>query len=227
MVTESFSEFKNSFSYGSRTDLNFKFLKGLSDEEAGQFFQELLWRIGDAFTNDDYAQVKAYVRAKQAQVYDQSGGRYTYDDAPFTPFTRSLADARLMLLTSSGHFVDGDDPKPFGIENMTQQEAMAQISQFLRQPPTLSEIPTDTPADSLRVRHGGYDIRAAQADLNVNLPFAHLRDMAAEGVFGELANPVYSFVGAAAQTPLIKKTGPAWVEQFQASGVDGAILVPV
>ena len=48
---ESFVEFKNSFSYGSRTDLNFKFLKALTPAEAADFFQELLWKLGD--TLDD------------------------------------------------------------------------------------------------------------------------------------------------------------------------------
>jgi hypothetical protein len=41
---ETFAEFKTSFSYGSRTDLNFKFLKGLPEAEAAQFFQDLLTR---------------------------------------------------------------------------------------------------------------------------------------------------------------------------------------
>ena len=42
-VRETFAEIKNSFSYGKRSDMNFKFLKSLSEEDAGQFFQELLW----------------------------------------------------------------------------------------------------------------------------------------------------------------------------------------
>ena len=41
------------------------------------------------------------------------------------------------------------------------------IMEFLKAPPQLSAIPTDTPATALRVRHGGYDVRAAQADANV------------------------------------------------------------
>ena len=49
---ETFEEFKNSFSYGSRSDMNFKFLKSLSAEEAGEFFRDLMWKLGDA-SNDD------------------------------------------------------------------------------------------------------------------------------------------------------------------------------
>jgi hypothetical protein len=41
-IPESFKGFKNSFSYGSRTDMNFNFLKNLSEEDAAQFFQDLL-----------------------------------------------------------------------------------------------------------------------------------------------------------------------------------------
>jgi len=227
MTEESFSDFKNSFSYGSRSDLNFKFLKGLSDEEAGQFFQALLWKLGDAFASNDYTQVIEHVKNGQLQVYNQGGGRYTYDDAPFAPLEKPVSESRLMLMTSTGHFVDGDDPKPLGVENMTQQQAMEMISQFLRVAPTLTEIPTNTPTDKLQVRHGGYDIRAVQADAGVAFPLTHLNEFAAKGMVGEFANPAYSFVGATAQMPLIKKTGPAWVEMLKERGVETAVLIPV
>ena len=61
-MPETFGEFKNSFSYGSRTDLNFKFLKSLPDEEAATFLQELLWKLGDAFDDGDYTRVYEHVR---------------------------------------------------------------------------------------------------------------------------------------------------------------------
>ena len=163
----------------------------------------------------------------RAKVYNQGGGRYTYDDAPFAPLKKPVAESKLMLLTSSGHFVDGDDPNPLGIENMTQQQAMEMISQFLRRPPDLSEIPTNTPNDKLRVRHGGYDIRAAKADLGVAFPMAHLNEFAEDGVIGEFVSPAFSFVGAAAQMQLTRKTGPMWVEKFKDMGVETAVLVPV
>jgi len=41
--TESFAEFSNSFSYGSRNDLSFKFLKRLGTEEAAEFVRLGLW----------------------------------------------------------------------------------------------------------------------------------------------------------------------------------------
>ncbi|MGO1469365.1 MULTISPECIES: hypothetical protein [Bacillota] len=41
---------------------------------------------------------------------------------------------------------------------MTQQEAINRIGEFIKEKPTLSFIPKDTPVDKLYVRHGGYDI---------------------------------------------------------------------
>jgi hypothetical protein len=223
---ETFSDFKNSFSYGSRTDLNFKFLKSLSDADAAAFFQDLLWKIGDAYDRGDFTPVLALVQQTQARAY-AGATRWQYDEGPFTPLKKPTAAARLTLITSTGHFVEGEDPQPFGMENMTQDEAIDRIDDFLKTEPSLSAIPMDTPAERLRVRHGGYDIRGVQADPNVALPLEHLRELAAAGRIGELTANAFSFVGACAQTRLLKRTGPRWVAEWQSLGIDGAILVPV
>jgi D-proline reductase (dithiol) PrdB len=110
---------------------------------------------------------------------------------------------------------------------MTQEEAMRRIGEFLSTEPTLSAIPRDTSLGDLRVRHGGYDIRGAQADPNVAFPLQRLLELEAEGVIGELAPQAYSFVGACAQTRLLKHAGPKWVEALQGQQVDAALLVPV
>ncbi len=223
---ESFAEFKNSFAYGSRTDLNFKFLKNLSDTDAAQFFQEMLHKLADTLDDGDLGRVADHVFAWQARAY-AGASNWQYPTAPFTPLRKPLAQARVALFTSSGHFVAGDDPEPFGIKAMTQTEAMARINDFLKEEPVLSVIPSATPPEQLRVRHGGYDIRSAQSDPNVAFPLARLREFTQEGRLGELAANAYSFVGACAQTPLVKRTGPQWVKRLQAEVIDAAVLVPV
>jgi hypothetical protein len=223
---ETFNDFKNSFSYGSRTDLNFKFLKALPDEEAGQFFQELLWRIGDFLNDGDRTPLVEHVRDWQDQAYSGQEPTWVYEDRPFIPLAKPLNQTRLALITSTGHFVAGDDPRPFGVEAMTQEEAMTRINEFTSSAPQLSHIPLDTPAGQLRVRHGGYDIRGAQADHNVLFPTERLRELAAEGVIGALHPTAYSFVGATAQTRLNKQSGPQWLEMFRGEGIEAALLVP-
>lgn len=228
---ESFEAFKNSFSYGSRTDLTFKFLKHLSGEDAAQLLQELLRRLSETCDDGRYEQLVDHVCEWQRRAYaesaDSGGSPWTYAEGPFTPLRTPVAASWLVLLASSGHFVDGDDPQPFGVEGMTQAEAVERIGEFLKIEPVLSAVPVDTPRERLRVRHGGYDIRGAEADPNVVLPLERLRELQRDGVVGELASPAYSFVGACAQTPLLKHAGLAWVARLREQRVAAAVLVPV
>jgi hypothetical protein len=223
---ETLEAFKKSLAYGSRTDLNFKFLAGQPDEAVAQFIQALLHKLIDTLDDGDWGRLVEHVHAGQVQGYAGTG-RYTYDDGPFTPLSKPLTETRLALLTSSGHFAAGADPQPFGVEGMTQAEAVERITDFIKNEPRLTAVPIDTPADELRVRHGGYDVRGPQADPNVAFPIALLRELAEAGYVGALHPEAYSFVGACAQTRLLRHTGPEWVAQFQAQGIEAALLVPV
>jgi len=223
---ETFESFRKSFFYGTRSDMSFKFLAHLSDDQVTSFFQGLLAKLVDAYDSGDTAPVYEHLRQGQILSYAQEA-RAVYDTGPFTPMNASLSHARLMLLTSSGHFVKGDDPNPLGIENMTQVQAEQQIKSFLKESPALSAIPVDTPTDRLVVRHGGYDVRGARRDPDVNLPLQRLRELSVDGVFAGLCDPAYSFVGACSQVRLLKKDGPDWVQRFKAKKADAALLVPV
>jgi hypothetical protein len=227
---ESFGTFKDSFSYGPRTDLSFKFLKRLSTEEAARFFQDLLGQLGETCDDGRYERLVDHVYEWQRRAYantDSAQSPWVYSAGPFTRLNKPVAASRLGLLSSSGHFVDGDDPRPFGVERMTQEEAVARIGDFLKIEPALSSIPVDTPRERMRVRHGGYDIRGAEADPNVVFPLERLRELQQAGIVGGVASPAYSFVGACAQTPLLKHAGPAWVTRLQEQRIDAAVLVPV
>ncbi len=208
------------------TTLNFKFLAGLSDQDAANFFQELLRKIGDVFDDGDFSRVIEHVVDGQIQSYTNPG-RWAYDESPFTQLDKPLSESRLVLITSTGHFVAGEDPEPFGVENMTQEEAVNRIGDFVKAEPTLTAIPMDISRDELRVRHGGYDIRGVQADPNVAFPVDRLREFAGEGLIGELVSNAYSFVGAAAQLRILNHAGPKWVDLLKAQDVDAALLVPV
>ena len=225
-TTETFEEFKRSFSYGSRSDLSFKFLAGLTDQDAADFFQELLWKIGQVFDDGDFSRIIKHVINGQIQAYAKPE-RWTYDDGPFSPLPKPLSKSRLVLITSTGHFVEGHDPEPFGVKDMTQEEAVSRINDFLKAEPTLTAIPMDVPFEKLRVRHGGYDIRGVLVDPNVAFPIDHLRNFVAEGLIGEILPDAYSFVGAASQLQIISHAGPKWVDMLKTREVEVALLVPV
>ena len=222
---ESFEQFRKSFSYGSRNDLTFKFLANLSNEEAAAFIQGLFLRLGEAYDDGNIGRIWEHIGQGQIRGYS-SKVEWTYPEGPFQPLGKPLARCRLALLTSSGNFVEGDDPEPLGVKNMTQEEAVRRVKEFLKAEPKLSAIPLETPAEKLRVRHGGYDIRGAQADPNVVFPLERLRELKNEGVIGELTPEAYSFVGACAQTRLLKQSGPQWVRLLKEKEVDVALLVP-
>jgi D-proline reductase (dithiol) PrdB len=223
---ESFAAFKDSFSYGSRSDLAFKFLKRLSPHDAAAFFQHLLTALGETIDDGDADRLVQLAYEWQARAYAAADRQYTYDNGPFTALAKPVSQARLALVTSSGHFVEGDDPQPFGLSGMTQEDATARIDDFLRVAPQLSTIPVTTPANLLRVRHGGYDIRGATRDPNVVFPLDRLRELADDGHIGDLAPDAYSFVGAAAQTRLTRETAPQWADLLRAEGADAVLLVP-
>jgi len=225
--SETFAEFKDSFSYGSRNNLDAKFLVNLDEADASAFFEELIEQASEvADGTDDRARAMATFFMKWQMQGNLAPGRYEYDDAPFAELTKPLSDSKVALLTSSGHFVDGDDPEPFGVKNMTQAEAVDRVQEFLKEAPSLSFIPPGTAADQLRVRHGGYPIEGVQADHNVGLPTDHLEAWASNGTIGVYAG-AYCFVGACSQGRLNKQTGPEWVELFQREHIDAAVLVPL
>ncbi|MFU8858609.1 MAG: glycine/sarcosine/betaine reductase selenoprotein B family protein [Deferrisomatales bacterium] len=225
---ESLEEFKDSFFYGTRGDLAFKFLKNLPAEEAGEFFRSLLDKLGQTIDDGDADRLVQHACEWQARAYGHEGaGKWGYESGPFVPLAKPAKYCRLALLTSSGHFAEGADPEPFGVKGMTQEEATRRIMEFLKAPPDLCAIPSGTPSASLCVRHGGYDVRAAQTDPNVVFALDRLRELEGEGAIGELAPTSYSFVGACSQLRLLKESAPAWVARIQEEKVDALLLVPV
>lgn len=227
--SESFDDFKNSFAYGSRNDLSFKFLKRLDADEAAEFVRLVLSEVGELFdgvASDQLIDLAYEWQVKAYQPRPEEKRPYTYEDRPFAPLGRPLADTTVGLVTSSGHFHADDDPSPFGVANMTQDEAMDRIDDFLRAVPQLTAIPRETPESSLRVRHPGYDVRSVSRDPGVAFPQALLLEAERDGLIGQLADESYSFVGACAQGRIRRET-PGWVDRWKVSGIEALLLVPV
>jgi len=227
---ETLEEFANSFFYGSRSNLNLKFLASLDPSDAADTIGALLDTIDDVLDHGDVrALVDRFIEVQQQAYRPRAGAteRFAYPTGPFSLPSKPLSESRVALVTSSGHFVAGDDPQPFGVTDMTQTEAEARISDFLRAAPTLSSIPTDVAAADLRVRHGGYPVAGVADDHQVALPIGHLRHLAEQGRIGELADRAYSFVGAASQLRLRDRVAPEWADLLRSEQVDLVLLVPV
>lgn len=228
-VNEDLVDFARSLAYGSRSDLSFKYLARLDAAGVGDTLAGILLEVGAVFDTGDPTALIDLAVALQAEAYASRplNERYHYDTGPFSPPGRTVAESHVALVASSGHFAAGDDPGPLGVAAMEQEEAEARIDEFLREAPVLSEVPVGIDPPSLRVRHGGYDVRGALSDRNVAFPIDRLREMEADGVVASLHATAYSFVGACAQGRLVKETIPEWLPRLEATGSDVILLVPV
>jgi hypothetical protein len=219
----SFEAFRRSFYYGSRADMQFKFLASMSDDDAADTIARLLQLVGGAVDTGEWGSVQQAVLDAQVAAYRPAEPvEPEVADTPFAAPPASLGAVRLAVLTAGGVFRRGHDP--LGPDGPTQAEVLEQISEYLRAAPELTEIPVDTPTGNLTARHPGYDATTAQRDPNTVFPLDVLRDLASEGRV-HLAETHYSFVGATSQVRLRERAAPEWAQRLHAAQVGAALLV--
>jgi D-proline reductase (dithiol) PrdB len=121
----------------------------------------------------------------------------------------SLSQRRVAIVSSAGLFVRGEDP-------------------FRGRDPDYRAIPSSTRPEELLCSHISinFDRTGFQEDWNVVFPLDRLRELAAEGTIGSVAETQYSFMGA---------TDPVQMEpharqlagRLKEDKVDAVILSPV
>jgi len=89
-------------------------------------------------------------------------------------------------------------------------------------------IPGDVRADELLMSHlsSNFDRTGFQQDANVVFPIDRLRELAAEGVVGSLAQFHYAVMGAA-RVPGLKPTAARMAGMLKRDKVDAVLLTPV
>jgi len=97
---------------------------------------------------------------------------------PFTPFERDLSQACVALVTTTGVYVQGQEP--FDVNAALGD-------------PSYRAIPSDVEAADLRIAHTHYPHERALEDINVIFPVQRLRELRDEGVVGSIASSHYSF----------------------------------
>ena len=215
--------FRRSFYYGDHTDVQFKYLANLDDEDAADAIATVLATVGEVVDTGDLELLRERLYELQRSAYSPAEpAEPQVEDAPFAHLTGALADQRLALLTAGGVF--HRDRDPMGPNGPTQTESLAMIQTFLSGSPTLSTIDVSTPPEQLTARHPGYDARTAQRDPDTVFPLSHLRDLAREGRL-ELADEHYAFTGATSQRTLEREVAPRWAEYMAAREVDVCFLV--
>lgn len=132
------------------------------------------------------------------------------DTPPFTPLKKPLRDSRVGLVASGGIYVAG------------------QVAFHYKDDASIRAISSNVDTGDLRVTHFAYDMTDARRDPNVVFPIDGLRELAGEGVIGELAEHAYTFMGGIYSARRVEgELAPAIGERLRAEKVDVALLVPV
>jgi len=104
----------------------------------------------------------------------------SFDQTPWAPFTRPLAEARIGLVTTAGVHLRSDSP--FDMSDSTGD-------------PELRVVPSGADAGDLMITHDYYDHADADQDINIVFPVERLREMAREGIIGGVTRRFISFMG--------------------------------
>ena len=127
---------------------------------------------------------------------------------PWTPLAKPLNQCKLALMGSGG-LLYRDQPR------------------FHREDTSYRLIPKHATQDDLDVWHFGYRIADAAADHNCVFPLRPLRELEAEGVIGEFADPAYSFMGGIYSARKVRdELAPRIVSELKQAHVDAFYLVP-
>jgi len=139
-----------------------------------------------------------------------------YDDVPFTPLAKPLAESRLALVTTAAPVrPDAGDQGPGAAYNGAAKFFDVYTS------------PVDEPAD-VRISHIGYDrTHTTAADPNTWLPLARLGEAVTAGRLGGLTPRFYGAPTVRRQRTTTDEHAPQIAELVAADRADVALLVPV
>ncbi|MTV26793.1 hypothetical protein FTX61_15420 [Nitriliruptoraceae bacterium ZYF776] len=127
------------------------------------------------------------------------------------PLERNLAESTVMLVSSSGMFIGGDQ-EPFGLSDDS----------------TIREIPAGVDQRLLWPSHFGYRTARAEDDPNTVFPLQRLHELASDGTIGAVADHAVSFMGGIYSHRRSRdQLAPAVIESARTTHVDLVLLVPV
>ena len=128
-------------------------------------------------------------------------------DAPWTPLAKPIRECRVALVSSGGFYAKG-------------QPAFVDYDRSFRL------VPMDTKPEDLRIFHHGYRDDDADRDPNCVFPIERLRDLAATGEIGGVAEAAVSFLMSYSPR-LDMERAPLIADELRRMEVDAALCVPV
>lgn len=135
-------------------------------------------------------------------------------DIPWTQVKKPLSALKIALVTTAG--IHHQYQKPFDMHDPSGD-------------PSFRKIDPKTIEKDFKITHDYYDHRDADKDLNIVFPVTRLKEMAAAGIIGSVAERHYSFMGHITGShieELIKKSAPTAAADLLQHNVDAVLLTP-
>ena len=184
-----------------------KYLVRQSDEDVTRFMNQLFNLAAQAKEENDWGPVEQFLNRWEDILTDRLDLPIAFDSAPWAPFTKSLAQARIAVMTTGGI-------------HLAHQEAFDVDGDH-----SYREIPLDTPLEDFRVAHTHYDTVGVAEDVDAVFAIHRLQELAAEGIVGEAQSPTYSFMGYIRDVAgLMEVSAPEVAQRLKADGVDGVVI---
>ena len=137
-----------------------------------------------------------------------------FDDVPFTPLARPLADSRVGLVTTSEMVLRGREAELAHVENDPTR-------------PTYS-LPMGVPTKELYSRKASYDKHATTLDdIDAYLPLTHLRRLVEEGRIAGLASRFQVVHSQYSQRRTLTVDAPRILAELREDRVDVAVLTAI
>ena len=140
-------------------------------------------------------------------------------EIPWAEVRKPLAESKLALLSTAGLSMRGD--APFDMEMERQKPTQGD--------PSWRKLRADATSATVEANHLHIDTGYIERDLNVALPLDRIREIAAEGVLGAVADSHYSIMGFQGNdsSTLENQSAPEIAAAMRSEEVDLALLAPV
>lgn len=149
-----------------------------------------------------------------SEGYDSPYRWAHFDDAPFTPLGRPLAECRVGLVTTSEMVIRGREAELAHVENDPTRPAYS--------------LPMSTPTRELYSRKASYDKHATTLDdVDAYLPLTHLRRLLEEGRIAGLAPRFQVVHSQYSQRRTLTVDASRILAELREDRVDAAVLTAV
>jgi len=143
----------------------------------------------------------------------------SHPEIPWTEVGKPVAESKVALLSTAG--LSMRDDAPFDMEMEREKPTQGD--------PSWRRLRADATSATIEANHLHIDTGYIERDLNVALPVDRLRELAAEGAIGAVADSHYSIMGYQGNdsSTLENQSAPEIAAAMRSEEVDLALLAPV